>query len=315
MLVVHCVAARAGHIDVEFSDYTIGQTFPNASLPQTIVTDGVAVDLTKYNGSFGANGRIVDAPLFGGSNNALFLAADLRAEIVLPFASTGGFFYFRNQGGTNLLEINGATMDFTDPALAGSVFGTVGGVSVHSSPLTGSFRSVKIEGQINRLAFIGQELTIDSVALNIVPEPASLLLVLAGCLAASGCRSKTGRRKRTARTGGGRQPGLDNHIESNKSPPRACKPGSVRGAAEAASPTAIPLGRRLPVVSSSLPGSRSEPDRLMLPVWPCTGWGLPSQASHPACWCALTAPFHPYRRSRQFSVFSRQLNALLKTDD
>ena len=81
-----------------------------------------------------------------------------------------------------------------------------------------------------------------------------------------------------------------------KSPPRACKPGSVSGAAEAASPTAIPLGRRLPVVSSSLPGSRREPDRLMLPVWPCTGWGLPSQASHPACWCALTAPFHHCRR-------------------
>ena len=56
----------------------------------------------------------------------------------------------------------------------------------------------------------------------------------------------------------------------------------------------IPLGRRLPAVSSSRPGSRSEPDQLVLPVWPCTGWGLPSQASHPACWCALTAPFHPY---------------------
>src|SRR5262245_63127813 len=56
----------------------------------------------------------------------------------------------------------------------------------------------------------------------------------------------------------------------------------------------IPLGRRLLAVSSDLPGSRNEPDQLMLPVWPCTGWGLPSQASHPACWCALTAPFHPY---------------------
>ena len=32
----------------------------------------------------------------------------------------------------------------------------------------------------------------------------------------------------------------------------------------------------------------------LLPVWPCSRWGLPSQPSHLGCWCALTAPFHPY---------------------
>src|SRR5882724_5097576 len=82
---------------------------------------------------------------------------------------------------------------------------------------------------------------------------------------------------------------------SLKNAQRAYKPGSVCSDSEEAPPTIIPLGRRLLAVSSSLPGSRNEPDRLMLPVWPCTGWGLPSQASRPACWCALTAPFHPYR--------------------
>ena len=34
-------------------------------------------------------------------------------------------------------------------------------------------------------------------------------------------------------------------------------------------------------------------DRPLL-IWPCSGWGLPSQLSLPNCWCALTAPFHPY---------------------
>jgi hypothetical protein len=29
-------------------------------------------------------------------------------------------------------------------------------------------------------------------------------------------------------------------------------------------------------------------------AWPCSGWGLPSHRGHPRCWCALTAPFHPY---------------------
>jgi hypothetical protein len=29
------------------------------------------------------------------------------------------------------------------------------------------------------------------------------------------------------------------------------------------------------------------------PFWPCSGWGLPSRAGHPARWWALTPPFHP----------------------
>ena len=99
-----------------------------------------------------------------------------------------------------------------------------------------------------------------------------------------------------------------------RSPQRACKPGFVRDASEDAPPTIIPLGRRLLAVSSGLPGSRSEPDRLMLPVWPCTGWGLPIQASRPACWCALTAPFHPYRESCQPSALSRQPEVWLRAD-
>ena len=68
----------------------------------------------------------------------------------------------------------------------------------------------------------------------------------------------------------------------------------------------ISLGRRLLAASSGLPESdaaRTAPRRPALPpagllsVWPCSGWGLPSQPSHLDCWCALTAPFHPYRAS------------------
>ena len=67
----------AADIDVEFTDFAVGQTFPNATLPRTITSDGVDVQLTKFNNSSGANGRIVDAQLFGVPNNALFLAANL----------------------------------------------------------------------------------------------------------------------------------------------------------------------------------------------------------------------------------------------
>ena len=38
-------------------------------------------------------------------------------------------------------------------------------------------------------------------------------------------------------------------------------------------------------------------------IWPCSGWGLPSQPGHPGCWCALTAPFHPYPDSAGRFVF------------
>jgi len=54
----------------------------------------------------------------------------------------------------------------------------------------------------------------------------------------------------------------------------------------------IHLGRRLPDGSCGLPGGRrtGRPP----PVRPCSRWGLPSHPGRPGCWCALTAPFHPY---------------------
>jgi len=37
--------------------------------------------------------------------------------------------------------------------------------------------------------------------------------------------------------------------------------------------------------------------RLWIPIWSCSEWGFPSPRLLPAARCALTAPFHPYRRS------------------
>ena len=173
LLISSPTSSHAATIDVEFSDLAVGQTFSHASLPRTITTNGVDVGLSSYGGSSGANGRIIDATLFGASNNALFLAANLRAEIVLSSPSSGGFFFFRNQGGVNLLEINGQTLNFTHSSLAGSTFSSLGAVSIHSSALTGSYRSVKLDGVIHKLAFIGQELTVDSVQLSLFDGPAS----------------------------------------------------------------------------------------------------------------------------------------------
>jgi len=168
LLLAAIAPTAAVAFDIEFTEFTVGDTFPNATLPRTITSGGVDISLSKYNSSISANGRIVDAPVISGANNALFLAANLRAEINLSSPSLGGFFFFRNQGGTNLIEINGQTLDFTNAALAGSGSATLGGVQIHSAPLS-SFRSVKLDGRIDTLAFIGQELTIDSVALGLAP--------------------------------------------------------------------------------------------------------------------------------------------------
>ena len=63
----------------------------------------------------------------------------------------------------------------------------------------------------------------------------------------------------------------------------------------------IHLDTPLPGASSGLPaGSGEQPSNAcatatrLRPSWPCFGWGLPSHSGHPECWCALTAPFHPY---------------------
>jgi hypothetical protein len=80
----------------------------------------------------------------------------------------------------------------------------------------------------------------------------------------------------------------------------------------------IYLGRRLPDASSGLPGGSGEPPsrrsdtcvpgRRRLPIWPCSGWGLPSSRCRHRDWCALTAPFHPYPARRRGGLLSVALS-------
>ena len=69
----------------------------------------------------------------------------------------------------------------------------------------------------------------------------------------------------------------------------------------------IHLGPALPPASSDLPGSGPRrprgaerggtgSPRSRSPIWSCSAWGLPCPRPSPAARCALTAPFHPYRR-------------------
>ena len=66
--------------------------------------------------------------------------------------------------------------------------------------------------------------------------------------------------------------------------------------------TVIPLPAELlpsgtPDCSEALRPTRKQEagHPMRFPIWPCSLRGLPSCSSHPEHWCALTAPFHPYR--------------------
>jgi len=46
----------------------------------------------------------------------------------------------------------------------------------------------------------------------------------------------------------------------------------------------------------------SEPSKLISPVWPCTGWGLPGRLCYQKRRWSLTPPFQPYSHERYVSV-------------
>ncbi len=88
-------------------------------------------------------------------------------------------------------------------------------------------------------------------------------------------------------------------------------PGSVGRAPYGPRPAVIYLGLALPTASSGPPaGSGGQPSNACAvpgphgpgTFRPCSGWGLPSRPGHPGRWCALTAPFHPYRHPRTPAV-------------
>jgi hypothetical protein len=72
-------------------------------------------------------------------------------------------------------------------------------------------------------------------------------------------------------------------------PEQAYKPDPVlpRGSGGHLSRTSV--ARRLQRPTRGRGGPPRRP-----PIWPCSGWGLPSQPGHPGCWWSLTPPFHPY---------------------
>jgi len=98
----------------------------------------------------------------------------------------------------------------------------------------------------------------------------------------------------------------------------ASKPGSGPGSPYGTfRVTTIHLGLPLPAGSSGPPtGSGGPPSNACAVSWaeardtfrPCSRWGLPSRPGHPGRWCALTAPFHPYRSVQTGGFFSVALS-------
>lgn len=158
----------ANPVDVEFEDVAVGTTFPSGSFPTSFVTEGVTISLPAGTSSV-ANARIRTDPRGTlGTDNVLGLFANARAVVELPAPATGGFFSYGDSGGDNFLIVNGVVIDFDVFAPVASGFHDVGGVTVW-----GDTTSLKLDGPIQTIAFLGQELLVDSINLTLVPEPAS----------------------------------------------------------------------------------------------------------------------------------------------
>jgi hypothetical protein len=85
--------------------------------------------------------------------------------------------------------------------------------------------------------------------------------------------------------------------------------------------TTIHLRYASPRTSSDLPGSLCGPHMLPVrgltarsPIWSCSGRGLPCHRVLPPARCALTAPFHPYRRVAEATRLGGLLSVALSVD-
>src|SRR5690606_1571798 len=59
---------------------------------------------------------------------------------------------------------------------------------------------------------------------------------------------------------------------------------------------------------------RSEDRSARSPIWSCSGRGLPCRRVLPPARCALTAPFHPYRRAAEATRLGGLLSVALSVD-
>jgi len=75
----------------------------------------------------------------------------------------------------------------------------------------------------------------------------------------------------------------------------ACKPGSVENSHSSGTTVTSRLEQ---------PTRMQRGPRHRIPIWPCFGWGLPCRQRLPVTRCALTAPFHPYRRPQDRRRFA-----------
>ena len=85
--------------------------------------------------------------------------------------------------------------------------------------------------------------------------------------------------------------------------------------------TTIHLRYASPRTSSDLPGSLCGPHMRPVrgltarsPIWSCSGRGLPCHRVLPPARCALTAPFHPYRRVAEAARLGGLLSVALSVD-
>lgn len=183
-----CAVGVASAATVDFDDMTLGSVYNSGD---SFTTGGVLVTVGDFfltgGGTTSGAATVTDAMVADGGGNEMSINnVNLSFDFGAPTIN-GLSLQFGEQGGDLNLNINGDLQkfaDFTD--VDNSV---IGGVNVYViGPNQGKGGLFAI-GLINSFAVGGQELSVDNLVANCVPEPATIGLLLLGGIA-------VGRRKR-----------------------------------------------------------------------------------------------------------------------
>jgi len=178
--VVLCAVGGASAVTVTCDDLTLGSSY---IVGDSFTTGGVVVTVQEFvlggGGTSSGNVSVANGGGAGGSGNELMIN---NVNLNIDFGTTidGMALMYGDMGGSLNLSVNGdqrVIQDFSEVQNA-----VIGGAQVFVVG-TGSKGGLFVIGLINQFSIGGQELAVDNLVANCVPEPATLGLLGLGGLA------------------------------------------------------------------------------------------------------------------------------------
>ncbi len=178
--VLVCAVAPAGAVTVDVEDMLLGSSF---SVGQTFTSGGMSATVKKFNllpsGTASGTVTVGDNKHAGGAGNELLLEnANIDLSFGIPLNGIG--LQYGDLGGNLNLNINGDFQNFQDFVDVDNM--VIGGTNVFVVVDAGGAGAVFVVGPVSTFSVGGQELAIDNIIANGIPEPATLALLGLGGL-------------------------------------------------------------------------------------------------------------------------------------